>query len=70
MNDMISRILMFFGGFVLAFGSSLSTLPGGAELTLVQIGQVPLLAWVLATGAGIVSALDGKILNRGGKPAS
>ena len=64
MNNATSRALLFLAGFILAFGSALSTLPGGSELTIHQILSVPLLVWVLSLGAGIVSAIDGKILNR------
>lgn len=64
MNNTVSRIIMGLAGFVLAFGSALASLPDGNTMTVDMIGKVPLLVWVLSLGAGLVSAIDGKVLNR------
>ena len=61
MNEKLKRVLFFLGGFMFAFTSALSTMPGGLDLTLAQVGQVPLIAWGLSIGGGITAALNGKV---------
>jgi len=53
----VKRIALFALGLVMALGSSLSTLDGGTALTISQMGDIPLIAWMFAIGAGISGAL-------------
>lgn len=60
--DILKRLALFTMGVVMALGSSLSTLDGGATLTFSDLGKIPLMAWFFALGAGISGALDGQVL--------
>jgi len=57
MNPIIQRLLLGLMGFSSALGASLTTLDGGAAMTLSQLGQVPLVAWLLSLSAGIAGSL-------------
>lgn len=57
MNPIIKRVLLFIMGVVMALGSSLSTMDGGAAITPSDLGSIPLMAWLFAIGAGISGLL-------------
>ena len=57
MNIMTKRIALFVMALVMALGSSLSTMDGGASITPSDLGDIPLMAWLFAVGAGISGAL-------------
>lgn len=57
MNPHIKRILLFIVGFVMALGGAISAMEGGASMTFSQLGQVPMVAWLFAIGAGINGVL-------------
>ena len=57
MRILIKKIMLFISGLVMALGSSLSTMEGGADLTISDLGSIPLMAWLFAIGAGIAGFL-------------
>jgi len=56
--DILKRFMIGLGAMVMALGSSFTTMEGGATLTLSQIGQVPLMAWLFSLGTFIAGALN------------
>ena len=57
MNPHLKRTLLFISGFVMAMGSSISSMDGGATLTVSQMSSIPLVAYLFAIGAGISGVL-------------
>ena len=57
MAVILKRFALFALGLVMALGSSLSTMDGGASITPSDLGSIPLMAWLFALGAGISGAL-------------
>jgi len=67
MNPVIKRVLLFVMGLVMALGSSLSTMDGGAQITPSDLGSIPLMAWLFAVGAGISGAMGNQPKKEGEK---
>lgn len=55
------RIGLGLIGFLAALAAALAALEGGSAMTLSQMGQIPLLSWILALGAfmtGVIGKHD------------
>lgn len=66
MNPIIKRVLLGLMGFTSALVAALSTMDGGASMTLAQIGNVPLVAWMMALTSGLAGSLGikGEVSNK------
>jgi len=60
MNPLTKRVLLGLMGFCSAMGASLTTMDGGSSMTLAQLGQVPMVAYMMALSAGLAGALGVK----------
>lgn len=65
MNVITKKIMLSVMGVLMALGSSLSTMEGGAAITVSQIGDIPVIAWAFAIGAGISGYLGVSAKNNG-----
>ena len=60
MNPRVKRLLMGLGGASAAFLAALAAMANGTELTMSQIGQIPIYSWVAVLCGFVSGYLNGE----------
>lgn len=64
MGAFCSRFGFFTASFCMTMGSSLAAMQGGFDFRLMDLINVPAICWLLSIGAGVIGALDSKVILR------